>query len=139
MLADGVLQNDDVLLSCDINGRQPAENQQYGNPTDLLRCPAQACGKNKNDDRQAVTQTPDYGVNKPFCLEFHPVRQRQIEQFNRGAVNGITKHLIAALEEKGSRDGSPDKQSGGASQNHDGKDEEHAANAEAAEQARGQQ
>src|SRR5271157_2984088 len=115
MLADGVLQNDDVLLSYDINGGEPAENQQYGNPADLLRRPAQPRGKNKNNDaRQAVTQTPDYGVNKPFCLEFHPVRQRQIEQFTRGAVDGITKHLIAALEKTASRDGPPDKQSGGA-------------------------
>src|SRR5664279_713740 len=140
MLANGVLQNDDVLLAGDKNGGEPSEDEQYRNPADLLRRPSQLRGEDKNDDSgQAVTQPPDHGINKPFRLEFHPVRQRQREQFDRRSVDGIAKHLIAALEEQSGGHCSPDKQAGGASQNHYWKDEEHGANAEAAQQARGEQ
>src|SRR5271166_3108895 len=140
MLADGVLQDDYVLLAGDVSGGKPAEGDQYRNPTDLLRRPPQLRGKDKNDDRgQAISQPPDHGVNKPFCPEFHPARQRQIEQFGRRLPDGIAEHLIAAPEEQSGGDCPPNEQAGGTSQNHHGKNQQHEANAEAAEQAGGKQ
>ena len=47
--------------------------------------------------------------------------------------------MITALKEQGGADGSQDEQASGARQHYNGKNEKHGADAEAAEQARGQQ
>src|SRR6516225_5200824 len=70
MLADRILQNDQILLSSHIHRSQPAKDKKYRNPTNLLRRPAHVGCENKNDySCQAVSQPPDDGVDKPLRLE----------------------------------------------------------------------
>ena len=45
VLADGFLQNNNVLLARDIYGDEPSEHKKLGNPAELLRRPTQARGE----------------------------------------------------------------------------------------------
>jgi len=81
MLADGLLQNHDVLASRDINGGQPAQSKESGNPANLLPPSSPAARQDKErSPRRARPYAPHHRVNKPLGLQFHAVGQRQIEQ-----------------------------------------------------------
>src|SRR4029453_4944422 len=70
-LANRSFQGRNVLFSRVVDSHEPAEGEEHGDPTDLLRRHMKLRGKDEDYQAgQAVAKTPDDGVYKPLGL--HP-------------------------------------------------------------------
>src|SRR5216683_6702557 len=87
----------------------------------------------------AVAQTPDHGINEPLNLYLEPGRQRQIEQFGGGLVQGIAQHLVAAFQRDCRVQSAKSQQAGRTQENGNGEHKQRGADAEPAQKPRGQQ